>query len=101
MTTYLFADDTNLIYSKKNSLPPCLDKKLMNVPPWMSLNKRALNIPKTEMLQFNHTSNVLFMGVNLVNDESAKYLGIHIDTKLSFHSQIKHVVKNFRSNCPS
>ena len=33
------------------------------------------------------------MGVNLANDESAKYLGIHIDTKLSFQSHIKHVVK--------
>ena len=30
---------------------------------------------------------------NLANDESAKYLGIHIDTKLSFHSHIKHLVK--------
>ena len=45
------------------------------------------------MLQFNRTSNVQFKGVNLVNDESAKYLGIHIDTKLSFLSHIKHVVK--------
>ena len=45
------------------------------------------------MLPFNHTSNVQFMGVNSVNDESAKYLGIHIDPKLSFHSHIKHEVK--------
>ena len=65
----------------------------MNVPSWMSLNKLALNIPKTQMLQFKHTSNVQFSGVNLVNDESAKYLGIHIDPKLSFHSHIKHVVR--------
>ena len=65
----------------------------MNVPPWMSLKKLALNIPKTQMLQFNHTSNVQFMGVNLVNDESAKYFEIHIDPKLSFHSHIKHVVE--------
>ena len=59
----------------------------------MSLNKLAFNIPKTQMLQFDLTSNVQFMGVNLVNDESAKHLGIHIDPKLSFHSRIKHVVK--------
>ena len=65
----------------------------MNVPSWMSLSKLALNIPKTQILQFNHTSIVQFMGVYLVNDESAKYLGIHNDTKLSFHSHIKHVVK--------
>ena len=71
----------------------CLDKELLNVPSWMGLNKLALNIQKTQMLQFNHTSNVHFMGVNLVNDESAKYLGIHIDTKISIHSHIKHVVK--------
>ena len=93
VTTYLFADDANLLYSKKKSLTSCLDKELMNVPSWMSLNKLALNIPKTQMLQFNHTSNVQPMDVNLVNDESAKYLGIHIDPKLSFHSHIKHVVK--------
>ena len=65
----------------------------MNVPSWMSLNKLALNIPKTQMLQFNHLSSVQFMGVNSVNDESAKYLRIHFDPKLSFHSHIKHVVK--------
>ena len=65
----------------------------MNVPSWLSLSKQALNIPKTQMLQFNHTSNVQFLGVTLSNDKSAKYLGIHIDTKLPFHSHIKHVVK--------
>ena len=91
--TYLFADDPNLIYSKKISLTSCLDKELMNVPSWMILNKLPLNIPRTQMQHFNHTSNVQFMGVNLVNDDSAKFLGIHIGTKLSFHSHIKHVVK--------
>ena len=45
------------------------------------------------MLQFNHTTSVQIMGVNLVNDESAKCLGIHIDPKLTFQSHIKHVVK--------
>ena len=100
VTTYLFADDANLIssfliYSEKKSLTSCFDKELMNVPSWMSLNKLALNIPKTQMLQFSHTSNVQFTGVKLVNDESATYLGIHIDPKLSFHSHIKHVVKKF------
>ena len=95
MTTYLFADDANLIYSQKKSLTSCLDKELRKVPSWMSLKKLALNIPKTRMLQFNHTSSVQFMGVNLINDESAKCLGIHFDPKLSFHSQIKHVMKKF------
>ena len=93
VTTFLFADDANLIYSKKKSLASCLDKELINVPSWMSLNKLALNIPKTQLLQFNHTYSVQFMGVNLVNDESAKYLRILIDPKLSFHSHIKHEVK--------
>ena len=93
VTTYIFADDANLICSKKKSLTSCLDEELTDAPSWMSLNKLALNIPKTQMLQFNHTSNVQFMGVNLVNDESAKYLGIHIDPELLFHSHIKHVVK--------
>ena len=93
MTTYSFADDANLIYSENKSLTSCLDKKLMNVPSWLSIIKLALNILKTQMLQFNHTSNVQFMGESLVNDKSAKYSGIHIDTKLSFHSHIKHVLK--------
>ena len=37
-TTYLFAVDANLIYSEKKTLTSCLDKELMNVPSWMSLN---------------------------------------------------------------
>ena len=61
----------------------------------MSLNKLVLNIPKTQMLQFNNTFFVQLTGVNLANDECAKYLGNHIDTKLSFHSHIKHEVKKF------
>ena len=93
VTTYLFTDDANLKYSKKKSLTSCLDNELLNVPSWMSLNKLARNIPKTQKLQFNHTSNVQLLGVNLVNDESAKYLGIHIDTNLSFHTHIKYVVR--------
>ena len=93
VTTYLFGDDAILIYSKKKSLTSCVDKELMNVPSWMSLNKLALNIPKTQMLQINHISNVQFMGVNSINNGSANYLGIHIDLKLSFHSHMKHVVK--------
>ena len=100
VTTYFFADDANLICSKKKSLTSCLDKELLNVPSWMSLSMLALNIPKTQMLQFNHTSNVQFMGVNLVNDESAKYFGIRIDTKLSFHSYIKHLVKKHPKQLP-
>ena len=95
MTTYLFADDADLIHFKKKSLTSCLDKELKNVPSWLNINKLARNIPKTQMLQFNHTTNVQFMGESFANDESAKYLGIHIDTKLSFHSHIKHVVKKF------
>ena len=86
VTTSLFADDANLIYSKKKSLTSCLDKELMNVPSRVSLNKLALNIPKTQLLQFYihlNASNVPFMGVNLVNDESAKYLGIHIDPRFT------------------
>ena len=93
MTTYLFADDAKLIYSKKKSLTSCLDKELMKVPSWMSLNKLALNIPKNTNAAIQPSSGVQFMGVNLVNDESAKYLGLHIDPKLSFHSHMKHVVK--------
>ena len=50
VTAYLFADDANLIHSKKKSLTSCLDKELMNVLSWMSLKKLALNIPKTQML---------------------------------------------------
>ena len=93
VTTQIFADDANLIYSKKKSLTSRLDKELMKVPSWMSFNKLAVNIPKTQMLQFNDTSNVQFMGVNLVNDESTKYLATHTDPKPSFHSHIKHVMK--------
>ena len=45
------------------------------------------------MLQSNQSSDLHFMVVYLVNDESAKCLRIHIDTELTFHSHITHVVK--------
>ena len=40
------------------------------------------------------------MNANLANDESAKYLGIYNDTKLSFHPPIKHVVKKLSKQLP-
>ena len=39
VTTYLVADDAILINCKNKSLTSCLNKELMNVQSWMSLNK--------------------------------------------------------------
>ena len=52
LTFYLFADDINIYYGSKNldMLQRIINKELKKVQIWLDVNKRSLNIDKTNLI---------------------------------------------------
>jgi Reverse transcriptase (RNA-dependent DNA polymerase)/Endonuclease-reverse transcriptase len=102
-----FADDTALLASINNfDLPKLthrLDSGLEEIQEYTDSWKITLNVPKTEAILFTHsrkmkalsiTNKVKFKNVELEWKDSLRYLGIWLDPKLTFGSNIaKNVVK--------
>ena len=88
-----FADDTNLLclsnsIKKLNKLVNADLKHLVN---WLNANKISLNVKKTEMVifkskqkKFEGDLKIKLCGKRLYPTESVKYLGVKIDTNLSW-----------------
>ena len=95
----LFADDTSLTASAKNidELLFEINKELPNIYDWLCANKLTLNLRKTKYLIFQPRQkkvdyNLLFplsiAGQCLEQVSKIKYLGIYIDSHLSWHDHI-------------
>ena len=94
---YHFADDTNLLclsnsIKKLNKLVNTDLKHLVN---WLNANKISLNIKKTEMVIFKSNQKkfegdlkIKLCGKRLYHTESIKYLGVKIDTSLSWQYHV-------------
>ena len=92
-----FADDTNLLclsnsIKKLNKLVNADLKHLVN---WLNANKISLNVNKTEMVIFKSKQNkfegdlkIKLCGKRLYPTESVKYLGMKIDTNLSWQYHV-------------
>ena len=92
-----FADDTNLLclsnsIKKLNKLVNADLKHLVN---WLNANKISLNVKKTEMVIFKSKQKkvegdlkVKLCGKRLYPTKSVKYLGVKIDTNLSWQYHI-------------
>ena len=97
----LFADDTSLTASAKNidELLFEINKELPNIYDWLCANKLTLNLRKTKYLIFQPRQkvdyNLLFplsiAGQFLEQVSKIKYLGIYIDSHLSWHDHIDYV----------
>ena len=103
---YLFADDTNILYSHKNlkSLENVMNFELNNVFQWLTSNKLTLNQNKSNFVIFHphqkrlpfvpticildHQTNML---TYLESKECVKYLGVLIDYKLSWKNHIDSI----------
>ena len=89
----LFADDTSLYYSCKNTtnLENIINCELAKISDWLSANRLSLNVGKSKLLYFtNKNRNTLkdieikINGETLKEVDSAKYLGVHMDNALSW-----------------
>ena len=103
-----FADDTNLLclsnsIKKLNKLVNADLKHLVN---WLNANKISLNVKKTEMVIFKSKQKKLegdlkikLCGKRLYPTESVKYLGVKIDTNLSWQYHVNDLsIKLNRAN---
>ena len=92
---YLFADDTNIIRSDKHSLKEPLEEDLSNITDWLNCNKLSLNFDKTfSVVMSTNRSLTLQLRINgqpIAPAESSKYLGLYLDSRLSFDRHISHV----------
>ena len=106
LSFYLFADDTNLLYADKNlkSLEETVNNELLKVSEWLNANKLTLIAKKSNYVIFRPYQSKLGYSVNikmfdnsthaftsLECKEYVKYLGILLDSKMSWKFHIEYV----------
>ena len=88
----LFADDTSTLLISKSiqELENVYNKELSHVIDWLNANKLTLNVEKSNLVLFRKTKktsktlNIKIKGEQIQEKEYTKYLGILIDSKLSW-----------------
>lgn len=104
---HLFADDTNLFYKHKNltALETTLNSELVKVHNWLCANKLLLNIDKSNFVIFHPPQKKLPTNIEifvhnyqLKREYSIKYLGILIDSNLTWKNQVNNIVKKIKRN---
>ena len=104
---FLFADDTNIYFESDNleTLERIVNKELKWLNHWLNVNRLSLNISKTNFVIF-HPSNkpvkkkitLKINGKAICEEEYVKYLGILVDSKLSWKYQIDNIAKKISRN---
>ena len=96
----LFADDTTLVFSCKDllQLNQIINEELAKVSDWLKANKLSLNNKKTNFILFGnkHTRsdtkfNIMIDGYAIEQVDTAKFLGVFIDAKLTWKKHIDYI----------
>ena len=103
----LFADDTLLYLSNKNSqeLEYKITVELKKVQKWLDANKLTINVSKTKYIiispkgKGNHIYKIKYKESLLCRTESHKYLGITIDEKLSWKPHLTVIASKLAKLC--
>ena len=99
---YLFADDTNIYYesSSLTDIEKTINKELEKLYLWLNVNRLSLNIDKTNFIIFHPfnkpTKQRITIKINkkAINEKAfIKYLGILIDSTLSWKDQVLNISK--------
>ena len=103
-----FADDTNLLCLSNSikKLNKQVNADLKHLVNWLNANKISLNVKKTEMVIFKSKQKKLegdlkikLCGKRLYPTESVKYLGVKIDTNLTWQHHVSDLsIKLNRAN---
>ena len=98
LITKLFADDTCLLFSANStaSLQSIANTELSKIEQWMASNKLTINHSKTKFMIVskkgkNAAINLQFNKRQIEQVKSIKYLGIMIDSKLTWDVHIKNL----------
>ena len=98
----LFADDSNIFIHGENitEMIDTLNVELQNIHKWLLSNRLSLNIEKTYSMLFTRnrssirlSKDITIAGEKITKVESTKFLGIVIDSKLSWESHSKFIRK--------
>ena len=99
----LYADDTVLYISDRDlgSIQSALSDDLNYVSDWLSANRLTLNVNKTKsmlfgtphMLEESKSIDINFGSEHIEQVESFKYLGVTLDSKLSFDVHLNNSAK--------
>ena len=100
LQTQLFADDTIVsnISSNVNSLTDSTNNELSKLKDWTLANKLTIHAGKTKLLvvsnriQPSENMNISILDSVISPSDSCKYLGIYLDSKLTFKDHIKHII---------
>ena len=97
--TILYADDSNIFLVGKNAevLIRTLNNEMYKLINWLNANQLCLNIDKTQYMFFSlrkHIScnlHVTMNNQNIKRVDCVKFLGIYIDSQLSWHNHINYI----------
>ena len=95
---YNYADD-NLLSCTSNSLESLklyLEKDVKNLLAWFECNGMKANPDKFQLISFGVKNNLndISIGQTVIQSQSViKYLGVHVDDKLSFNAHVTEICK--------
>lgn len=102
---HIFADDTNL-FCTNNSLAQLetdINANLSYISQWLHANKLSLNVEKTNYVIFHprqkrtkQTTRLFIDQVRVKEVKCIRYLGVFIDSHLTWKSHIQHVVMKIK-----
>lgn len=98
MLNVLFAVYTNIFCSSSDleTLAQVIINELNKLKAWLDINKLSLNMSKTRVILFDKHETDLHLNtqldrVSIELVDEIKFLGVIIDDKINWKSQIKHV----------
>ena len=102
----LFADGTNMFITGKDMDTLChqLNEDLRNVQEWLQCNKLSLNVLKTHYMVFAPRNKLIddivvkIHGVQIQRVYVTKFLGVQIDSQLTWKTHIEYTCKKL-SKC--
>ena len=101
----MYSDDTSIGFAapKNYDLEIMIKTELANVNSWLKANKRSLNVAKTEFMilgsrhrlqtQAEVSIQAHIEGKEIKRVDSSKFLGLTIDTTLSWSKHISNISK--------
>lgn len=100
----LFADDSTVIFDEtKENLEIDINNTLTNLIQWLTNNNLMINIEKTYIMHFKnrsietHDVQIKHDGKPVNEIEVTKFLGLSIDSRLTWKSQIEQVCKRLQT----
>ena len=95
----IFADDTNVFLKGRciENMIGVMNTELEKIYKWLNANKLSLNINKTQYMIFHsrrtqpiRNSNLTINGIRIEYVEYTKFLGVHIDSCMTWEKHIHH-----------